>query len=65
MRLDFAFSVLSKGDNPLDIIREENRLKQEVGKLLFELGYEKFVVMDGDMIFGDVKEKINKHPVNE
>jgi len=58
MRIDILVSVLSKGINDLERSIEEYNLKNAIGKVLLEYGYEKFTVAGSDIINESVKKKV-------
>lgn len=58
MRIDILISVLSKGINDLEASLEEHNLKNDIGKLLWESGYDKFTVVGSDILNPDVKGKV-------
>ena len=58
MRIDILVSVLSKGINDLERSIEEHNLKNAIGKVLSEYGYEKFTVAGSDIINESVKKKV-------
>lgn len=56
MRIDILVSVIPKGINHLEVAIEENNLKNAIGKLLTEKGYDKFTVVSNDIINDNVKK---------
>lgn len=58
VRIDILVSVLLKGINDLEAGIEEHNLKNAIGKLLAEQGYEKFIVAGSDIINENVKNKV-------
>lgn len=56
MRIDILVSVIPKGINRLEVTIEENNLKNAIGKLLTEKGYDKFTVASNDIINDNVKK---------
>ena len=58
MRIDILVSVLPKGINDLEAGIEEYNLKNAIGKLLAEQGYEKFIVAGSDILNENVKNKV-------
>lgn len=58
MRIDIVVSVLSESKNHLEASIEEHNLKNSIGKLLHEMGYEKFTVAGSDMLSDETKNKV-------
>ena len=56
LRIDILVSVIPKGINRLEVTIEENNLKNAIGKLLTEKGYDKFTVASNDIINDNVKK---------
>lgn len=58
MRIDIALSVIPKGINDLEVYMEEQNIKNEIGRLLREKGYDRFIVVGSDILNEETKSKV-------
>ncbi len=57
-RIDIALSILTKETDKIKIANDENDIKSAIGRILYDMGYEKFIVIDGQYIDSALKKVI-------